>query len=237
MTFLVEAVALQRPGAPEPYVRQADGAPGEDAREAGEGEHPAKHRALLPAFSGVGNKAQGDGDGDGDDGTTFAVNVAQDLRCMALDGDAGVFNGDDEGRGGGVGVGGAFVEESLFCRHLPPGDPPVSSSRCECGGHEDGAEALEAVVEGTRLDPKFSADVAAVRVAGTVDDNAEDDEADHRDDFDEGEKELGFAIALNAEEVYGDNENEEDGDEDGAVERVIPEINSRHPSPIPLAAS
>ncbi len=53
-----------------------------------------------------------------------------------------------------------------------------------------------------------------------------DDEADHRDDFDEGEKELGFAIAFNAEEVYGDNENEEDGDEDGAVERVIPEINS-----------
>ncbi|KFZ20242.1 hypothetical protein V501_00254, partial [Pseudogymnoascus sp. VKM F-4519 (FW-2642)] len=92
--------------------------------------------------------------------------------------------------------------------------------------HEDGAEALEAVVEGTRLDPKISADVAAVGVAGAVYDDAEDDEADHRDDFDEGENELGFAIAFDAEEVYGDNENEEDGDEDGAVERFIPEIDS-----------
>ncbi|KFZ04533.1 hypothetical protein V501_09143, partial [Pseudogymnoascus sp. VKM F-4519 (FW-2642)] len=81
---LVEAVALQRPGAPEPDVRQADGAPGKDAREAGEGEHPAQHRALLPAFGGVGDKAQSDCDGDGDDGTAFAVNVAQDLRCVAL---------------------------------------------------------------------------------------------------------------------------------------------------------
>mgnify|MGYP001580756320 CR=1 FL=1 len=63
-------------------------------------------------------------------------------------------------------------------------------------------------------------------VTGAVDDDAKDDEADHRNDFNEGEKELGFAIAFDAKEVYRDNENEKDRDEDGAWERVIPVTDS-----------
>ena len=41
-------------------------------------------------------------------------------------------------------------------------------------GHEDGAEAFEAVVEGAGVGPVFAADVAAVGAASDVEDDAED---------------------------------------------------------------
>ena len=41
-------------------------------------------------------------------------------------------------------------------------------------GHEDGAEAFEAVIEGAGVGPVFAADVAAVGAASDVEDDAED---------------------------------------------------------------
>jgi hypothetical protein len=57
----------------------------------------------------------------------------------------------------------------------------------EGGRDEDAAEAFEAVVEGAGLVPCASAQVASVvgRDATAVDDDAENDKGDDRDDFDD----------------------------------------------------
>ena len=85
-------------------------------------------------------------------------------------------------------------------------------------------------MESTRVRPVAPADVAGGRgaegrVAGKpadVDDGGEDDEADDGGDFDEGEGEFGFAVAFDAEEVDDDDQHQEDGDENGFVELVVP---------------
>lgn len=103
----------------------------------------------------------------------------------------------------------------------------------EGGGDEDGAETLEAVVEGAGVLPEAPADVACVgtAVGGSapdVDDDAEDDEADDGDDFDGGEDELCLAVAADAEQVDGDDQEEEERDEAGDVQTaLIPELDGQ----------
>ncbi|KAH9811192.1 hypothetical protein Tdes44962_MAKER10402 [Teratosphaeria destructans] len=65
------------------------------------------------------------------------------------------------------------------------------------------------------------ADVAAAGPAAAVQDDAEDDEADDGQDLDDGEEELGLAVALDAEEVDDDDEHEEDGDPGVVVDAAV----------------
>jgi len=88
---LVERVALQLPGAPEPDVAQADGGPVEDGGEARDGEHPVEGlRARVTARrDDVTDEAEGGGEEDGDEGPAGAVDVAEDFRRLAAVGKRG----------------------------------------------------------------------------------------------------------------------------------------------------
>ena len=88
---LVERVALQLPGAPEPDVAQADGGPVEDGGEARDGEHPVEGlRARVAARrDDVADEAKGGGEEDGDEGPARAVNVAEDFGRLAAVGKRG----------------------------------------------------------------------------------------------------------------------------------------------------
>ena len=72
------------PGGAEADVREADGAPGEDRAQAGEGEHPGEGNALDRGGGKVSEKAEGGGEEDGDDGAAFPINVGEDLGGLAL---------------------------------------------------------------------------------------------------------------------------------------------------------
>lgn len=146
---LVERVALQGPGPAEADVAETDRSPGEDARQAGERQHPVQHRPLISTVRAVRDESKRARDRDRDDRPALAVDVAQDLGRLALvrergerartaedgavadgedgdqdhdvhhggqDRDARVFDGDDEGRGGGVGAA-VFEEALVVVRH------------------------------------------------------------------------------------------------------------------------
>jgi hypothetical protein len=63
---------------------------------------------------------------------------------------------------------------------------------------EHTTEALEAVVKGSWIAPKFSANVAALRTATDVDDNSQDDEPDNGGNLDNSKDKLGFTISFDA---------------------------------------
>lgn len=81
---LVQRVSLQPPALAEADVRQADGAPGEDRREAGQGEHPRKGLALLGRRGKEAQEAQHRGDADADYGAAPSVDVGQEARRLPL---------------------------------------------------------------------------------------------------------------------------------------------------------
>lgn len=88
-------------------------------------------------------------------------------------------------------------------------------------------------MEGTRVVPVFTADVALIWTSTAIEDyaqdtvrlldivivDAEDDlhESNHSDDLDEREDEFGFTITLNAKQVDTDNGNQKYGHENRMI--------------------
>ena len=60
--------------------------------------------------------------------------------------------------------------------------------------------------------PVFAADVAATWTTAYIDYDAKDYVACDRGDFDDGEDEFGFTIALDAEKIDDNDQYQEDGD-------------------------
>ena len=95
----------------------------------------------------------------------------------------------------------------------------LRSAEGKCRGHEDGAEALEAVLEGTGVVPELGARVVVVSAAlgATAEDEHEGN--DHEDDgcreLEAGRPELLFGIAQRSEDVDDYDEDEEYGDPNG----------------------
>jgi hypothetical protein len=56
------------------------------------------------------------------------------------------------------------------------------------------------VVEGSRIAPEFTADVAAFRTTANVDYNTQDDETDDGGNLDDGKDKLGFTITFDTME-------------------------------------
>jgi hypothetical protein len=65
---------------------------------------------------------------------------------------------------------------------------------------KDTAEALEAMVEGSRIAPEFTANVATFWTASDIDYNTQDDETDDGGNLDDGKDELGFTITFDTVE-------------------------------------
>lgn len=86
---LIQAVALNLPGATESDVSEADGAPGEDGRETGDGHHPSKGNSLLVRGSQEAEQTEGGGDADGPERATLAVDVGQEAGSLTLLGKGG----------------------------------------------------------------------------------------------------------------------------------------------------
>lgn len=72
------------PSAPETDVGQADGAPGEEGSETGQGQKPVEDNGTTGGERDVGDGAEGDAEGDGDGRTTSLVDEGEDLGCVAL---------------------------------------------------------------------------------------------------------------------------------------------------------
>lgn len=81
-------MALDAPGAAESDVSEADRAPGENGREAGNGHHPGKGDSLLVRGSQEAKQADGGGNADRPERTTLAVNVGQEAGSLALLGES-----------------------------------------------------------------------------------------------------------------------------------------------------
>ncbi|KAH0551053.1 hypothetical protein GP486_007595, partial [Trichoglossum hirsutum] len=83
---LIEGVALDKPALAEADVAQADGAPGEDGREARQREHPREGLALGFRVGGreVGEETEKRRDGDAHYGSAFSVDVSEDPRRLTL---------------------------------------------------------------------------------------------------------------------------------------------------------
>ena len=77
------------PGLAEADVREADGAPGEDAGEAGEGEEPVEGGLLGGGGGEEGEEAHGGGEHDAEEGAALAVDVGEEARGLALFGEGG----------------------------------------------------------------------------------------------------------------------------------------------------
>ena len=81
---LVEGVALEAPGATKSNVCEADGAPGENGGEAGDGEHPVESVFLLLTSGEIGKEADSSGEDDGEDWSAFTIDVAEEGRGLSL---------------------------------------------------------------------------------------------------------------------------------------------------------
>lgn len=82
-------MALYAPALAEADVREADGAPGEDGGEAGDGQHPVECVGLFAGGGEEGEEAQDGGDDDGEEGATFAVDVGEESWGLTLFGQGG----------------------------------------------------------------------------------------------------------------------------------------------------
>lgn len=87
----------------------------------------------------------------------------------------------------------------------------LGSGEGKCSVDKGSTEALEAVVEGSRVVPVFEADVPSIGTSTDVDDDAQDDETDDCGNLDDGEYELGFTIALDTEQIDTHDQGQEDG--------------------------
>ena len=76
--------AGQLPRAAVADVRQADGAPGEEGGEAGEGEQPVEGRVALGREGDVGQQAEDQGDHERDPRTAVLVDLGEDLGRHAV---------------------------------------------------------------------------------------------------------------------------------------------------------
>lgn len=61
----------------------------------------------------------------------------------------------------------------------------------------------------------------AARSTTAVQDDAQDDVAHNGNDLDDGEEELGFTVALDSEQIDGDDQDQEDGDPGVVVDAAI----------------
>lgn len=86
---VVEAAAAGGPRAAEADVAEADGGPCEDGGEAGNGEEPVQHGALLFEIGEEGEEADECGDEDGYEGSATFVDVAEDLGRLSEVGEGG----------------------------------------------------------------------------------------------------------------------------------------------------
>lgn len=138
----VEAVALDFPALAEANVCEADGEPGEDCGQGGEGEEPVEGLVLeLTSCAGEeGEEAEGGGKGDGDEGTALAINVGEDARGLVL------FCQRGEGTGGAVDGGVADGEDGNHDDGIEDGwktlDPSILDGDDEWGGDDVGSVAI-----------------------------------------------------------------------------------------------
>lgn len=86
-------MALQLPGATETDVGEADGTPGEDGRETGQGHHPVEGLLLLIGGGEVSEKTEGGGEENGEQGTALTIDVGEELRGLVLLGQSGEGSG------------------------------------------------------------------------------------------------------------------------------------------------
>lgn len=61
----------------------------------------------------------------------------------------------------------------------------------------------------------------AARSTTAVQDDAQDDVAHNGNDLDDGEEELGFTVALDSEQIDGDDQDQEDGDPGVVIDAAI----------------
>lgn len=96
----------------------------------------------------------------------------------------------------------------------------------EGGGDEDGAEAAEAVLEGTGVLPELATLVLVELAAGGAAAADEDDGDNHEDDgsgeLEARAPELLLGEAQGAEDVDEDDEDPEEGDPHGLVDVLVP---------------
>ena len=81
---LVEFVTLLFPGFAEADMGEADGAPGEDGGETGDGLHPGEGMVLGARGSEEGQEAKCGSDADGAEGAALAVDVGEEVGGLAL---------------------------------------------------------------------------------------------------------------------------------------------------------
>ena len=81
---LIERVALLLPGVAEADVGEADGAPGEERGETGQGQKPVEHGRAVGVEVDVGEGAKGEEEGDRQQRAAGAVDVAEALGRVAL---------------------------------------------------------------------------------------------------------------------------------------------------------
>ncbi len=209
------------------------------------------HRTRGTKGTGVGHTEHGNGDDGIEDGRKtldtrqlngehkggglgVGTGRAQQIRVVGRQDQADDEEGDDIETGdtpehlfGGcgkrlAGVGGLGCGET----------DELGATESEGGGHEDGTEAFESVLERPRVVPVMSSDVAAVRSieimgrfdTSAVDDDAEDDEPDDSENLDHSQNEFDFTISANAEDLNDTEEEEEDGDPDADVDVAPPEV-------------
>lgn len=91
---------------------------------------------------------------------------------------------------------------------------------------EDGAEPLKAVAERTGIMPEAGTNVASVIRWNTtnVDNNPKDDKANDCNDLDHPKDKLDLSIPPHTKKLDGDEENKEDGDPNGWMYIVTPEV-------------
>lgn len=81
---LVQGVALLLPAVPETDVGEADGTPGEDGRETGQGHHPVERLLLLVGGGEIPKETEGGSDENGEQGTTLSIDVREESRGLVL---------------------------------------------------------------------------------------------------------------------------------------------------------
>jgi hypothetical protein len=292
---LVGGAALDLdPSVTETDVGEADGSPGEEVGETGQGQEPVEDGQTLWCQGDVGKETENQGEDEGRVWATVLVNLGEDLWAHTLlakslkgsggsvcagvgdrddgEGDDGVedgregldvgeVEGQDEWRVLGVCAGssreglvigwdngtedeeGDDVEEGdtpedllgslwdglSWVIRLGGGETDqLSSSESEGCSNEDGAETLEAVLEGSWVVPVLESEVATVIGWDTtaVDDDTKDDETNDSDNLDRAENELNLSVTLDTENVDNGDQDEEDGDPDGVVDASVgPVIN------------
>lgn len=121
---LIQGVSLSLPGAAEPNVSEADGAPGEDGRETGDSHHPCEGDSLLVRGSQEAKQTDDGGDKNRPERTTLAVDVGEEARSLALLGesskgtrrtvDGGVTDGEHRNHDDDVHDGGQTLDSGVL---------------------------------------------------------------------------------------------------------------------------